>query len=198
MVSAKKKTIKITPESTEAFINRELSWLRFASRVLSLAEDEEVYLLERVRFAGILGMLHDEFFTKRIAGLKRQVQVSSGARKKMRQWLAQQLDLEGSDVSVIDRSLRIADLIKFRPDGANRWRHRWKSPLASTRCRTSPGEDCSSRRGCASRMGSKRSRLTSKATWRGGRDMIDLWEFHFTITLSMPWVSADEREPWSR
>ena len=74
MVSAKKSVHKITPESTDAFINRELSWLRFARRVLELAEDEEVPLLERVKFAGILGMLHDEFFMKRIAGLKRQVQ----------------------------------------------------------------------------------------------------------------------------
>jgi len=42
MVSAKKPSSKIAPESTDAFINRELSWLRFASRVLELAEDEEV------------------------------------------------------------------------------------------------------------------------------------------------------------
>jgi polyphosphate kinase len=48
--------------------------LHFAGRVLELAEDEEVPLLERVKFAGIVGMLHDEFFMKRIAGLKRQVQ----------------------------------------------------------------------------------------------------------------------------
>jgi len=73
MVSAKKSYAEITPESPEAFINRELSWLRFASRVLELAEDQDVPLLERVKFAGILGMLHDEFFMKRIAGLKRQV-----------------------------------------------------------------------------------------------------------------------------
>ena len=44
----------------ENFINRELSWLRFARRVLELAEDDEVPLLERVKFAGILGMLHDD------------------------------------------------------------------------------------------------------------------------------------------
>jgi polyphosphate kinase len=73
MMSAKETSNEITPESTDAFINRELSWLRFASRVLELGEDNEVPLLERVRFVGIVGMLHDEFFMKRIAGLKRQV-----------------------------------------------------------------------------------------------------------------------------
>lgn len=42
MVPAKKTRFEITPESPEAFINRELSWLRFASRVLELAEIEEI------------------------------------------------------------------------------------------------------------------------------------------------------------
>jgi len=74
MVSTTKTKDKITPDSPDAFINRELSWLRFARRVLELAQDEDVPLLERTKFAGILGMLHDEFFMKRIAGLKRQVQ----------------------------------------------------------------------------------------------------------------------------
>jgi len=69
-----KKKDAVTPESPAAFINRELSWLQFARRVLELVQDPEVPLLERVKFAGILGMLHDEFFMKRIAGLKRQVQ----------------------------------------------------------------------------------------------------------------------------
>ncbi len=64
---------QVTPDSHEAFINREISWLRFARRVLELVQDDEQPLLERVKFAGILGMLHDEFFMKRIAGLKRQV-----------------------------------------------------------------------------------------------------------------------------
>ncbi len=63
----------LTPISPAAFINRELSWLRFAGRVLELARDAEVPLLERVKYAGILGMLHDEFFMKRVAGLKRQI-----------------------------------------------------------------------------------------------------------------------------
>jgi polyphosphate kinase len=62
-----------TPDSPAALINRELSWLSFARRVLALAEDPEQPLLERVKFAGIMGMLYDEFAMKRIGGLLRQV-----------------------------------------------------------------------------------------------------------------------------
>ena len=62
-----------------SFFNRELSWLSFARRVLSLVEDSRVPLLERVKFAGITGMLHDEFFMKRISGLKRQI--GKGSKK---------------------------------------------------------------------------------------------------------------------
>jgi len=54
-------------------INRELSWLIFARRVLALAEDPDLPLLERVKFAGIMGMLYDEFTMKRIGGLKRRI-----------------------------------------------------------------------------------------------------------------------------
>ncbi|MGD9310396.1 MAG: RNA degradosome polyphosphate kinase, partial [Desulfosarcina sp.] len=60
-------------EIKEQFFNRELSWLGFARRVLSLVEDDNQPILERVKFAGIVGMLHDEFFMKRISGLKRQM-----------------------------------------------------------------------------------------------------------------------------
>ncbi|NIW79527.1 MAG: RNA degradosome polyphosphate kinase, partial [Calditrichae bacterium] len=63
----------IAIDSPQAYINRELSWLSFARRVLGLVEDPEVPLLERVRFAGIIGMLQDEFFMKRMSGLKRMI-----------------------------------------------------------------------------------------------------------------------------
>jgi len=68
------RSSKTAPLKGETFINRELSWLQFARRVLELARDSEIPLLERVRYAGILGMLHDEFFMKRMSGLKRQIQ----------------------------------------------------------------------------------------------------------------------------
>jgi polyphosphate kinase len=66
--------------SPELFFNRELSWLSFARRVLALVEDRDLPLLERVKFAGIMGMLHDEFFMKRIGGLKLQVKTGGEHR----------------------------------------------------------------------------------------------------------------------
>jgi polyphosphate kinase len=65
---------KIAIDSPEAYINRELSWLSFARRVLAMAQDPNLPLLERVKFAGIMGMLYDEFAMKRMGGLKRKIQ----------------------------------------------------------------------------------------------------------------------------
>jgi polyphosphate kinase len=67
----------VPPDSPRIFFNRELSWLNFVERVIELIEDRQLPLLERVKFAGIAGMLHDEFFMKRVSGLKRQVEKNS-------------------------------------------------------------------------------------------------------------------------
>jgi polyphosphate kinase len=72
--------VPVTPDSPVALINRELSWLSFARRVLALAEDPEQPLLERVKFAGIMGMLYDEFAMKRIGGVFRKGQKGNGKR----------------------------------------------------------------------------------------------------------------------
>lgn len=64
-------------DSPEAFLNRELSWLAFSRRVLELAADRELPLLERVKFVGIEAMLHDEFFMKRMGGLMQQARRGS-------------------------------------------------------------------------------------------------------------------------
>ena len=55
------------------YLNRELSWLDFNWRVLHMAHDERVPLLERVRFLGLTANNLDGFVRKRVGGLKRQV-----------------------------------------------------------------------------------------------------------------------------
>ena len=55
------------------YLNRELSWLDFNERVLQLAEDERMPLLERVKFCAIYTTNLDEYYMVRVAGLRDQI-----------------------------------------------------------------------------------------------------------------------------
>ncbi len=69
----------VSAREDRRYLNRELSWLDFNARVLALAEDEGLPLLERAKFLAIFAENLDEFFQVRVAGLKDQAAAGLGA-----------------------------------------------------------------------------------------------------------------------
>ncbi|HEY2161834.1 MAG TPA: polyphosphate kinase 1 [Solirubrobacteraceae bacterium] len=90
-------------DRTALFTNRELSWLDFNDRVLQLAEDESLPLLERVKFLAIFVTNLDEFFMIRVAGVHDQVEARIDARGPDGLSPTQTLEGISASVSELDR-----------------------------------------------------------------------------------------------
>jgi polyphosphate kinase len=95
----------------ELYLNRELTYLNFCWRVLHEAEDERIPILERVKFLAIISSNIDEFFQKRVGGLKQQVgaqlhSITHDGRTPQQQ-IADSLDvitrLEGRKAQILEK-----------------------------------------------------------------------------------------------
>ncbi|MGB3304115.1 RNA degradosome polyphosphate kinase [Gordonia sp. (in: high G+C Gram-positive bacteria)] len=87
----------------DRYFNRELSWLDFNSRVLALAEDVSLPLLERAKFLAIFASNLDEFFMVRVAGLKRRDETGLSVRSADGRSPREQLQM------IATRAQKIAD-----------------------------------------------------------------------------------------
>ncbi|CAN5634125.1 RNA degradosome polyphosphate kinase [soil metagenome] len=96
------------PDDPDRFLNRELSWLDFNERVLALADDPSIPLLERAKFLAIFSQNLDEFFQVRVAGLLDQV--AAGIRLRApdgRSPTAQVRELAARARVLVDREERL-------------------------------------------------------------------------------------------
>ncbi len=92
-------------DDPSSYFNRELSWLDFNQRVLELAEDADVPLLERLRFCAIYASNLDEFFMVRVAGLFDQLDAGIDARGPDGLAPGEQIDAIQARVLELDRRL---------------------------------------------------------------------------------------------
>jgi polyphosphate kinase len=97
------------------YFNRELSWLDFNQRVLELAEDPDVPLLEQVRFCAIYASNLDEFFMVRVAGLFEQLDAGIDARGPDGLRPGEQIDAIQARVLELDGRLHSCFEGKLRP-----------------------------------------------------------------------------------
>ena len=103
------KAAVITPGTPlgrpDRFLNRELSWLDFADRLVDLAADTSLPLLERVKFVAILSSGLDEFFQVRVGGLKDHVAAGLRGRSADGRTASQQLgDIRLQCIRLMQRS----------------------------------------------------------------------------------------------
>ncbi len=97
------------------YINRELSTLDFNARVLAMAEDQELPLLERIKFLAIFSSAMDEFFQVRVAGLKDQLAAGLSGTSPDGLSVSDQLAAIRANVLVLSEHRRIAFLGDILP-----------------------------------------------------------------------------------
>jgi len=97
------------------FFNRELSWLDFNDRVLQLAEDASVPLLERVKLCAIFASNLDEFFMVRVAGLQDQMDAGIETPSPDGRSPSQTVDHIRERVGALDRRLSACFEHELRP-----------------------------------------------------------------------------------
>lgn len=99
--AAERDSTRTDASSDDRFLNRELSWLAFNERVLALAEDRTLPLLERLKFLAIFAGNLDEFYQVRVATLRRQHLAAPGLRSADGKDAATQLRLIAERTSVL-------------------------------------------------------------------------------------------------
>ena len=87
--------------STDQFLNRELAFLEFNSRVLALAEDDDIPLLERLKYLCIVSSNLDEFFEVRVSFLKDVARVNGQSVEADGMSVKQTLEMIGRDAHVL-------------------------------------------------------------------------------------------------
>jgi polyphosphate kinase len=105
---------KVSLTDPRLYVNRELSWLEFNDRVLQLAEDESLPLLERVKFLAIFVTNLDEFFMVRVAGVHDMIDAQVDARGPDRLSPSQTLEQISERVRSQDRrhARQFADVVR--------------------------------------------------------------------------------------
>ena len=105
----------ITDLPEDRYLNRELSWLDFNARVLALADDSSLPLLERAKFLAIFASNLDEFYMVRVAGLKRRDEMGLSVRSADGLTPREQLALIGEQTQRIATRHARAFLDSVRP-----------------------------------------------------------------------------------
>lgn len=106
----------------DLYLNREFTWLAFNRRVLAEADSEELPLLERLKFLSIFDSNLDEFFMKRVGGLKQQVGAGLDLRTvdgRTPQQQLEQIQIQVADM-LADRSYTLRELLhRLAKNGVN-------------------------------------------------------------------------------